>query len=210
LGKQCRSGEIVRSSSSIALSKILLLPEVPQMLQAQEITHKLFLQLQSKIDKAPLKIQKILNEDRCLHIITLYLRCLDKFKNSSFENIKQVYIILKDLNFLLYAYSMIKNRSVVSDLDNVPFSNIAISGIIKLAEELNHHTYKPNSVRRVKISKAKGRFRPLGIANSKDKVVQQALYMILSPFYESSFSENCHGFRPGKSTHTCLDQIKRT
>jgi hypothetical protein len=70
--------------------KILLLPEIPQMPHAQRITHKLFLQLQSKIDKGrrrPLKLKNLkkFNEDQCLNIITVYLRCLDKFKNSHFE-----------------------------------------------------------------------------------------------------------------------------
>ena len=89
--------------------KRLLLLEVPQMSHAQEITHKLFLQLRSKNYKAPLKIQRIINEDRCLNIIIIYLRCLDEFQNSKIKNIKPIYRILKDPNFLLYAYSKIKN-----------------------------------------------------------------------------------------------------
>lgn len=190
--------------------KILLLPEVPQMSRAQEITYKLFLQLQSKMDKTSLKIQKIINKNRCVNIIIIYLRYLDKFKNFQIENVKQIYTILKDPNFLLYAYSMIKNRPVWSSLDNEAFSKITVEGVIKLAEELNSHKYKSNRVRRLMIPKAKSGFRPLGIANSKDKIIQQALYMIISPFYEASFSEDSHGFRPGRSTHTCLDQMKRT
>lgn len=190
--------------------KILLLPEVPQMSHAQEITYKLFLQLQSKIKNASLKIQKIINEDRCLYIITIYLRFLDKFQNSQIKNVNLIYRILKDPNFLLYAYSIIKNSRVWSSLGNAPFSNITVGEIIKLAEELNNHKYKPNPVRVVRVTDSKEGFRLLGCANFKDKVVQQALYMILSSFYEVSFSKESHGFRPGKSSNTCFDQIKKT
>jgi hypothetical protein len=61
--------------------KIFLLPEIPQMPPAQEITDKLFLPLQSKIGKPTnIKDSKILNEDRCLNTITTCLRCLNKVK----------------------------------------------------------------------------------------------------------------------------------
>jgi retron-type reverse transcriptase len=190
--------------------KILLLPEVPQMSHAQEITHKLFLQLRSKIKNALLKIQKIINEYQCLNIIVIYLRFLDKFQNSQIKNVRQIYRILKDPNFLFYAYSTIKNPYVWSSLDNVPFFNVTVGGVIKLAEELNNYKYKPNPVRIVKVTDSKEEFRLLGCVNFKDKIVQQALYMILSSFYELSFSKNSYGFRPGKSSNTCLDQMKKT
>lgn len=92
----------------------------------------------------------------------------------------------------------------------MPFSNLTVSGIVKLAEELNNHKYKPNPVRIVRVTKANKKFRHLGCFNSRDKVVQQALYMILSSFYELSFLKESHSFRPGKSTYTCVDQMKKT
>ena len=33
--------------------------------------------------------------------------------------------------------------------------------------------------------------------------------MILEAIYEPNFSDNSHGFRPNRSCHTCLGQIKR-
>jgi retron-type reverse transcriptase len=103
---------------------------------------------------------------------------------------------------------MIKNRSVAAGLDQAPICNITLSGILRLANELRLHKYKPNPIRRVAVTKLSGRFSPLGIANFKDKIVQKSLFLILNPLYNPLFSYNSHGFRPGKSIHTCLNQIK--
>ena len=39
--------------------------------------------------------------------------------------------------------------------------------------------------------------------------MQKALTLILEPLFESTFSNNSHGFRPQRSCHTALDQIRR-
>ena len=50
--------------------------------------------------------------------------------------------------------------------------------------------------------------RPLGIPNAWDKQVQEVWREILEAIYEPVFSDKSHGFRPGKSCHTALDEIK--
>jgi len=52
--------------------------------------------------------------------------------------------------------------------------------------------------------------RPLGIPTGNDKMVQEVVRIILERMYEPIFSENSHGFRPGKSCHTALQQINNT
>ena len=37
-----------------------------------------------------------------------------------------------------------------------------------------------------------------------DRLVQQAVYQILSPHYEPTFHASSHGFRPERSCHTAL------
>ena len=54
-----------------------------------------------------------------------------------------------------------------------------------------------------------GKQRPLGIPAFRDKLLGTVLKLILEAIYEPTFSENSHGFRPGRSCHTALEAVKR-
>lgn len=119
-----------------------------------------------------------------------------------------VHKILCNPSFLLYAYASTGNPRAAAGIDNVKPRGLTARGIHRLAKLIKDNTYHPLPSRRVMIPKAvKGKFRPLGIASSRDKVVQQALKLILEPIFEPTFLSVSHGFRPGRSCHTALKQI---
>ncbi len=81
-----------------------------------------------------------------------------------------------------------------------------IEGII---EDLKVSRYKPAPVRRVYIPKSNGGQRPLGIPRFADKLLQTVVKLILEAIYEPTFSDTSHGFRPKRSCHTALTQVKK-
>lgn len=78
----------------------------------------------------------------------------------------------------------------------------------KLSSELLAGTYAPGDIRRVWIPKASGGARGLGIPNVLDRVVQEAVRLVLEPIYEPTFHEASHGFRPGRSCHTAIARAR--
>lgn len=69
-------------------------------------------------------------------------------------------------------------------------------------------TYVPGDIRRVWIPKPGGQ-RGLGIPNVVDRMVQEAVRLVLEPLYEPTFHAQSHGFRPGRSCHTAIAEARR-
>src|SRR5512146_2660137 len=76
-----------------------------------------------------------------------------------------------------------------------------------LENRVHRGSYHPQPVKRVHIPKGDGSARPLGIPALEDKIVQQAVRMILEPIYEAEFVGFSYGFRPGRSAHDALDAL---
>lgn len=118
---------------------------------------------------------------------------------------------LTSVDWLAQVWEQIRgNRgSQTAGVDNTTAVDVDLTLIEKLARRLKAGTYRPKPVRRVHIPKANGKTRPLGIPTVEDRIVQQALRMLLEPIFEADFHNCSHGFRQGRSTHTALRDVAR-
>jgi RNA-directed DNA polymerase len=72
--------------------------------------------------------------------------------------------------------------------------------LANLISQLKNRTYEPQPVKRTYIPKESGKQRSLGIPVLYDRIVQEALRMMLDPIFESDFQHHSYGFRKGRCT----------
>ena len=119
------------------------------------------------------------------------------------------YLLRPDLYYEAYRNLYANNGAATKGVDNDTADGFSEAKIARIIKSLTDETYQPKPVRRTYIKKANGKKRPLGIPTFTDKLVQEALRMILQAVYEPVFLNCSHGFRPDRSCHTALTSLKK-
>jgi RNA-directed DNA polymerase len=107
-----------------------------------------------------------------------------------------------------YAHISANDGAVTKGVDEVTLDGFSKPRVASIVARLQAGTYRFKPVRRTDILKANGKKRPLGISSGDDKLVQEVVRLILERIYEPIFAESSHGFRPGRSPHSALEQMK--
>lgn len=79
----------------------------------------------------------------------------------------------------------------------------------EIRQSLLAGSYQPRPGRRVVMPKPRGQGeRKLGVPGVVDRVIQPAIFQVLSPIFEPGFSGSSFGSRPQRSAHGAIRQVK--
>ena len=108
------------------------------------------------------------------------------------------------------AWRRVRTNNGAPGIDNTTmeeFQENRTENIDSIINDLRENRYTPQPARRVWIPKPNGKTRGLGIPTIRDRVVQQALKIVMEPIFEADFAEVSFGFRPNRSAHDAVDDI---
>jgi RNA-directed DNA polymerase len=152
--------------------------------------------------KAPISLQE------------LRRRIYRKAKSDKTHRFWGFFVHVTKIETLEEAYRVAKRNGGAAGLDEQNFSDIEVSGLADflggIRGDLLTGRYQPRANRRVEIPKGKGKVRTLQIPCIRDRVVQGALKLILEAVFEADFCPNSYGFRPQRSPHDALAEVRRS
>lgn len=112
---------------------------------------------------------------------------------------------------MLKAWKRVKANKGTPGIDDMPVEDFmahAREHWDEIRSSLFAGNYQPSPVKRVEIPKPAGGSRPLGIPTVLDRLIQQAICQVLLPVFDPHFSESSFGFRPGRSAHNAVYQVR--
>lgn len=127
---------------------------------------------------------------------------------------RDLYRLVCSPDLLVIAYERIKSKSgnMTPGTDGETLDGFAASTVERLSNDLKNESFQFRPTRRHFIPKRNGKMRPLGIPSPRDKVIQEAIRIILEAIYDSpkspTFVDESHGFRERRSTHTAMEQVR--
>jgi RNA-directed DNA polymerase len=141
-------------------------------------------------------------------------RIYRKAKSDKTHRFWGLFVHIAKVQTLEEAYRIAKKNGGAPGIDGESFSDIEAVGVAEflaaIREELLTGRYEPKKNRAVEIPKDNGKVRTLQIPCIRDRVVQGALKLILEAIFEADFCPNSYAFRPKRSQHQALAQVRRS
>lgn len=152
--------------------------------------------------KAPINLQELRG------------RIYRKAKSDKTHRFWGIFVHVCKTETLREAYRIAKRNDGAPGIDGQRFADIESAGLApflaQLREDLLTGRYEPQPNREVDIPKDNGKVRTLQIPCIRDRVVQGALKLILETIFEADFCPNSYGFRPKRSPHRALAEVRRS
>src|ERR1700693_1961926 len=141
-------------------------------------------------------------------------RIYRKAKSDQTHRFWGLFVHITKIETLEEAYRTAKQNGGAPGIDGQSFEDIEKAGLTDfltaVREDLVSGRYEPKPNRRVDIPKGNGKVRMLQIPCIRDRVVQGALKLILEAIFEADFCPNSYGFRPKRSPHRALAEVRRS
>jgi len=141
-------------------------------------------------------------------------RIYRKAKSDQTHRFWGLFVHITKIETLEEAYRTAKRNGGAPGIDGQTFEDIEKTGLTDflaaVREDLVSGRYEPKPNRRVDIPKGNGKVRTLQIPCIRDRVVQGALKLILEAIFEADFCPNSYGFRPQRSPHRALAEVRRS
>jgi group II intron reverse transcriptase/maturase len=125
---------------------------------------------------------------------------------------EELYRQLFNPQLYLLAYGRIYSNqgAMTPGVTQETVDGMSMRKIGRIIDAMRHERYRFRPVRRVHIPKKNGKTRPLGLPTWSDKLVGEVVRLLLEAYYEPTFSDRSHGFRPKRGCHTALREIANT
>ena len=125
-----------------------------------------------------------------------------------FQLIDKIY----DMDNLKESWKQVKSNKGCAGIDKQSihdFEKQSEQYLREIQRAVKNGLYKATPVLRKYIPKEDGKLRPLGIPTVKDRILQQAAKNVIEQIFAMKFLSCSYGYRPGKSAHQAVEQIKK-
>ncbi len=127
---------------------------------------------------------------------------------------RDLYRLLYKEDIYITAYEKIKSKSgnMTPGTDGETADGTSLAMMPNIIADMRGEKFQFKPARRVCVPKSNGKKRPLTVPTFRDKLVQEAMRMILEAIYDAPqnphFKDTSHGFRPGRGPHSALKEYR--
>ena len=149
-----------------------------------------------------------------IYLQDLRRRIYRKAKSDKTHRFWGIFVHIAKMETLREAYRIARRNRGAPGIDGLTFDDIEKAGLdeflLSIRNDLLSGSYQPQQNRKFEIPKDKGKVRTLQIPSIRDRVVQGSLKLILEAIFEADFCPNSYGFRPKRSPHRALAEVRRS
>lgn len=111
------------------------------------------------------------------------------------------------------AYQKVRKGGKSPGVDEESWAEFESKGVEKelyvIWNRMASGSYFPQAVKRIEIPKKDGSTRKLGIPTMRDRIAQEVVRNYMEKRIDIKFHEHSYGYRPMKSSHTALMQVRK-